>query len=167
MPRHPRGVPKRCVRLVARFEGFFPEPYNDPAGHATIGYGKLLHYGPVTDADRAQWGSITEAHARRLLKADLAGYAAAVRSLVKVPLNQRQFSALISFAYNCGIGALEQSTLLKRLNKGEYAAVPSELLKWDKATINGELVPLRGLTRRRLAEGHMFRPRHKPNRYWR
>jgi lysozyme len=168
MPRHPRGIPRRCIRLIARFEGFYSQPYNDPAGHATIGYGKLLHYGPVTEADRAKWGSITKRQAKRMLRADLVEYADGVRELVRVPLNRRQFSALVSFAYNVGLGALQGSTLLRRLNAGEYNAVRSELLKWDKATVGGSLVSLPGLTRRRLAEGRMFRPLRKPNPlYWR
>jgi lysozyme len=152
------------VKLVAFFEGFSPCPTDELDGHATIGHGHLIHLGPVTEADRRKWGCITEAQADILLRQDLKIAAAAVRRLVKVPLNRRQFSALVSFAYNCGEGALASSTLLRRLNAGEYSAVPYELSRW----VNGPNGPLPGLVTRRRREGHLFRPLHRPNpKFWR
>ena len=71
---------------------------------------------------------------------------------MKVPLNQAQFDALVSFAFNLGAGALETSTLLKKLNAGKYAAVPQEFEKWVKA--GGKTLP--GLVRRRTAEAQLF-----------
>jgi GH24 family phage-related lysozyme (muramidase) len=90
-----------------------------------------------------------------------AGSLASVRSsccrltrarLHEVPLNQQQFDALISFTFNCGEGALTASTLRKRLNRREYAGVPSELNKWVMS--GGK--KLEGLIRRRKAEGALF-----------
>lgn len=79
-------------------------------------------------------------------------YEDAIDRLVKVPLNQNQADALISFTFNCGVGALQKSTLLKVLNAGRYAEVPSQLARWNKA--GGRVWP--GLTRRRAAEGALF-----------
>ena len=161
MRKHPRGVPRKAVNLVARFEGFYPNVYADPVGYATIGYGHLIALRGPTDADRAKWGTLSKRDAKRLLRHDLGLSARAVRRLVKVPLNKRQFSALVSFVFNVGIGAFEDSTLLRKLNNGNYGAVPHQLSRWNKA--GG--VTLAGLTRRRAAEGRLFRPLHKPRRF--
>lgn len=140
------------VALICDFEGFFPRPYNDPVGHATIAYGHLIHRGNVTAADRAHWGTLTEKEGAALLARDLASYEQAVRDAVKVPINQNQFDALTSFAYNVGTGALRSSTLMRRLNAGDKAGAADEFLKWDRA--DGQRLP--GLTRRRKAERALF-----------
>lgn len=95
---------------------------------------------------------ISEAQGEQMFRRELASYEDSVEKLVKVPLNQHQFDALVSFVYNCGAGALQKSTLLKLLNKEHYDRVPAELLKWNKA---GGVV-YAGLTRRRIAEGALF-----------
>jgi GH24 family phage-related lysozyme (muramidase) len=136
------------LALIAEFEGFVDHPYNDAAGHATIGYGHLLHHGPVTAADNRRWGTMSRAEGQKLLRKDVRSREAAVSSLVKVPLNQGQFDALVSFVFNLGEGALRESTLLRKLNAGDYSAVPSELARWNKA--GGRVLP--GLVRRRQAE---------------
>lgn len=162
--RHPRNIPGRCVNLVAHFEGFFSCPYNDPVGYATIGFGHLIGYRRVTQADRRRWGCLTRPQAKALLRKDLKASANEVRRLVKVPLNRRQFSALVSFTFNCGSGALAGSTLLRKLNAGNYRAVPAELNKWVWA--GGRILP--GLVTRRRREGRMFRPLRKPHpKFWR
>lgn len=164
MAKHPRHVPRRCVNLVAFYEGFFSCPYNDPVGYSTIGYGHLIALRGVTEEDRRRWGCLTRAQGKALLRKDLAVTAAEVRRLVTVPLNRRQFSAIVSFTYNCGVGALQGSTLLRRLNQGEYAAVPAELAKWVYG--GGQILP--GLVTRRRREGRLFRPLRKPNpKFWR
>lgn len=83
---------------------------------------------------------------------ELAIYEDAVEQYVKVPLNQNQFDALVSFTYNCGVGALKGSTMLRLLNQGKYAEVPGQLARWNKA--GGKVWA--GLTRRRAAEGSLF-----------
>ena len=139
--------------MIAEFEGFRAELYDDPAGHCTIGYGHLVHRGPRDGTEPEEFRrGITTAHARRLLRADARPAGDAVNSLVTVPLSQPQFDALTSFVYNLGAGSLEGSKLLKRLNAGEYDAVPEELAKWVHA--GGK--PLAGLVRRRLVEGKLF-----------
>jgi lysozyme len=84
--------------------------------------------------------------------ADMQIFCAAVSSLVKVPLNQNQFDALVSFTYNCGSGALKGSTLLRKLNNGDYDGAAAEFPRWTK----GGGVVLPGLVRRRAAEMHLF-----------
>ena len=144
------------VQLIAGFESFFPEPYNDPLGYATIGYGHLLHKSRVTAADRRKWGRLTKAQGMDLLHRDLAKTEADVKRLVKVPITQGMFDALVSFAFNVGSGNLSKSTLLRKLNRKDYKGASREFLKWNKGRKNGKLVVLRGLTRRRHAESAMF-----------
>ena len=88
----------------------------------------------------------------QLLTADAGKAAAAVKRLIAVPLKQHQQDALISFTFNCGEEALRTSTLRRRLNSGEYGAVPSELARWVFS--GGKKLP--GLVRRRAAEGALF-----------
>jgi hypothetical protein len=89
----------------------------------------------------------------KILASDLVKFEDGVDNLVKVPLKQNQFDALVSFAFNVGLGALGKSTLLKKLNAGQYDAVPAELMKWTKA--GGKELP--GLVRRRRAEAALWR----------
>lgn len=161
------------VRFIAEFEGFFPTPYNDPAGHATVGYGELLHYGPVTPADRhAVWlrnqkapGRLTEAEARELLRRRLDGrYEPPVRALFKKggPLHgkftQGRYDALVSFAYNLGEGAVRPGSsagfesIGRAISRADIQAIGDLMLLYDKA--GGRALP--GLTRRRHAERRLF-----------
>lgn len=153
-------VDARLVDLVAHFEGFVATPYNDVEGHSTIGYGHLLHYGAVTEADRKKWGTITKKEAKALLRADLVKYRNAVRAAVKVKLNRAQENALVSWCFNVGIGALQSSTLVRLLNQGDYDAVPAQLLRWDKGS-DGK--PISGLTRRRQAEARLWQTGEYPS----
>jgi lysozyme len=88
----------------------------------------------------------------RLLAEDLVEFEEYVDTLVKVPLTQNQFDALVSWTFNLGPGNLQESTLLKKLNQGLYAEVPTEIRRWNKA--GGEV--LDGLVRRREAEVSLF-----------
>ena len=150
----PRKLSKKGAEFIARYEGFVPYPYNDAAGHATIGYGHLLHHGPVTDADRKHWGRITREEGLALLRKDAQTAADAIYRLVRPRImSQSRFDALVSFVYNVGVGAFEKSTLLKRLNSGRArTGAHAEFLKWDKA--GGRI--LVGLQRRRTAEARLF-----------
>lgn len=136
----------RCVDLVKRFEGFRSKPYRCPAGIATIGYG---HTEGVTLSDPP----ITEEEAAALLHRDIQIFGAGVLRLVTVPLTQGQFDALVSFAYNVGLGNLQRSTLLRKLNAGDYAAAADEFSRWTRAR-GGQI--LAGLVRRRTAERGLF-----------
>jgi lysozyme len=76
--------------------------------------------------------------------------------MVTVPLTQNQFDALVDFAYNAGAANLRSSTLLRLLNSGDYAGASGQFIRWNKATSNGQLIVLPGLTRRRTAEAQLF-----------
>jgi lysozyme len=158
-PRQAKALPTSLspagAAFISRFEGFRSKLYNDPspARNATIGFGHLVHAGPINGKEPQEFRlGITKKRALDLLRGDAAAAAKAVRTAVKVPLNQQQFDALVSFTFNLGSGNLRQSTLLKKLNAGQYAAVPQELRKWVKA--NGSTLP--GLVSRRGAEGVLF-----------
>jgi lysozyme len=94
----------------------------------------------------------TEEEGNRLFGKECSVYEDAIERLVSVPLNQNQFDALVSFVYNCGVGALQNSTLLKLLNQGKYEQVPAQLMRWTHA--GGVQYP--GLVTRRRAEGALF-----------
>ena len=131
------------LKLVKTFEGLRTTAYVCPAGVLTIGYGS-------TGAHATPGKTITEAEAEALLLKDLTRFEAGVAELITKPLTQGQFDALVSFAFNLGCGALEESTLRRRLNGGEEAnaVISQELPKWVKA--GGQTLP--GLVRRRDAE---------------
>lgn len=168
MRLHPRKIPLLAVGFIAFREGYSETPTDLVDGYSTVGYGHLIAYRPVSAEDhRAKWvdgqdnpGRLSRPEALKLLRKDLRATAKEVRRLVRVPTNKRQFSMLVSFAYNCGTGALSDSTLLKKLNAGNYAAVPDELMRW----VNGPAGPLPGLVKRRRREGRLFRPLHQPSR---
>jgi len=156
-----RGIPPRLSKpgagFIARFEGCVLHAYNDPTNNATIGVGHLIHMGPINGREPPEFRNpITRQRALELLMADAGKATQGVRQLIKVPLNQHQLDALISFAFNCGTGNLSVSTLRARLNRGEYAAVPHELNKW--VISSGQRLP--GLVRRRQAEGALFSQGH-------
>jgi GH24 family phage-related lysozyme (muramidase) len=134
---------KDGINLIKSFEGLRLKPYHCSAGVLTIGYGST---GPHVKADM----SITESEADALLAKDLQRFEQGVDELIKVPLTQGEFDALVSFAFNLGCGALEESTLRRRLNGGENKAAifREELPKWVKG--GGGVLP--GLVRRREAE---------------
>lgn len=133
------------IALIKRFESFCATVYRCPAGKPTIGYGHVILSGE-------QFGTITEAEAIQLLRRDLAIAVAAVRRLISVPLTQSQFDALVSFTFNVGEGALEKSTLRRRINQGDWALAKRELLRWVYADGN----KLNGLVVRRQTEAGLF-----------
>jgi GH24 family phage-related lysozyme (muramidase) len=141
-------------KLISKFEGLKTILYDDPAGHCTIGIGHLVHKGKCNGgpSEREFENGITEEEAYKLFKTDVKRYEDAVRSNVKVPLNQNQYNALVSFTYNLGIGAFVNSDLLKKLNSGDYSAVPKELMRFTHG--GGNELP--GLKRRREEEGALF-----------
>ena len=141
------------VDFIKQFEGFSGALYDDPAGHCTIGYGHLVHSGKCNGSESAEFrAGITDGRAVELLRGSLRTFENAVNKNVTATLNQAQFDSLVSFSYNVGAGAFGGSTLLKKLNAGDYAAVPTELRRW----VNGGGQVLPGLVRRREAEGNLF-----------
>ena len=132
------------IDLIKKYEGCRLTAYKCPAGVYTIGYG---HTKGVKKGVK-----ITQIQAEAYLKQDLVVYENAVSKYVKVPINQNQFDALVSFSFNCGTGALKTSTLLDKLNKKDYKGAASEFLRWNKS--NGKV--LKGLTNRRKEEQELF-----------
>ena len=123
------------LALIVQLEGMKLKVYKDIAGLDTIGVGHLIKKGE--DFHKG----LTKEQAIDLLAKDVALFESAVQG-VQVPLTQQQFDTLVCFAFNVGTGAFRGSTLLRKLNAGEYTAVPTELLKWCKAggkTSNGLL----------------------------
>jgi len=139
------------LNLVKQFEGLRLNTYNDSAGLPTIGYGHLLKTGESFS------DGITEAYASVLLHNDLETAEMAVNRLVKVPLTQNQFDALVDFTFNLGPGALAGSTLLRLLNSGDFAAAAAQFERW----VHAGGVPLPGLIRRRRAEAELFCTGHE------
>jgi GH24 family phage-related lysozyme (muramidase) len=136
------------IDLIKNFEGCSLKAYKvDGAGEKywTIGYGS---YGPHVKEGQV----ITKAQAEELLKEELERFVKGVDELVKVELNSNQEAALISFAYNCGLGNLKSSTLLKKVNAKDFKGAANEFGKWNKAGDN----VLKGLVRRRAAEKELF-----------
>jgi lysozyme len=142
--RMDRRINAAGLSLVKGFESLRLTAYRDTGGVPTIGWGhtKGVRLGQV----------ITEAQASDFLMDDLEEAESAIIRFVSVPLNDNQFAALVSFAFNCGTDAFRKSTLCKKLNAGDYAAVPGQLALW--VNDNGE--KLNGLVRRRKAEADLW-----------
>ncbi len=138
-------ISQEGIDLICRFEGFVPTPYLCPANVWTIGYGSTKGVTKNTPA-------VTREEALAMLRLEIKSFEASVRRLIKVPLTQSQFDALVSFAYNLGSGALQRSTLRAKLNRGEYEAAADEFMKWTMA--GGKRLP--GLIKRRGAERELF-----------
>ena len=113
--------------LIKRSEGFRALPYKDVAGFPTVGYGHKIQAGEAFP------DALTPATADILLREDVITANRAIERLVKVPLTQGQYDALVDFTFNLGSARLAQSTLLKDLNQGNYDAAAVELLRWDHA----------------------------------
>jgi lysozyme len=144
-----------ALDLICRSEGWVDHWYPDPAHGWKV---PTCCYGHTDAAGEPKYAAtksktFTKAEGRAILLRDLEQYADAVRSAVKVPLNDNQFGALVSFTYNLGAANLKKSTLVKKLNAGDYAGAANEFGKWNKA--GGKV--LKGLTIRRAAEAALFR----------
>ena len=139
-----RQINQDGLNLIKQWEGLRLQAYLCPANVWTIGYGHTL---------TAKKGmSISEDEAVNLLRGDLAKFQRCVEDAVQVSLNDNQFAAIVSFCFNVGEGAFRGSTLLKKLNAGNFDAVPSELARWNK--VGGKVSA--GLTNRRAAEAGLW-----------
>lgn len=142
---------EKGIALIKQFEGCKLTAYQDSVGVWTIGYGWTQ---PVDGKPIRSGMTIKQETAERLLKTGLVSYESDVSRLVKVGVTQGQFDALVSFTYNLGARSLSTSTLLRKLNAGDYAGAADEFLRWNKA--GGKVI--NGLTRRREAERALFLP---------
>jgi len=135
--------------LIKQWEGLRTTAYKDSAGIWTIGYGHTASAGKPHPKSGMK---ITKTQAEDILMRDLGQYEQTVCDVVKVPLSDSQFAALVSFCYNIGADKFRKSTLVKKLNRGDYNAVPTELMKWTRA--GGK--KLQGLVNRRAAEAGLW-----------
>lgn len=139
------------LSLIKSFEGLMLNPYLCSAGKPTIGWGST--YYPDGKKVTLQDKEITEEKAYEILEYIAnKDFGSNINKVVKVPLNQNQFDALVSFAYNIGNGNFNSSTLLRWLNQGNYKEASIQLLRWDKS----KGIVLNGLTKRRKAEKALF-----------
>ena len=138
-------ISEEGMELIKDCEGCRLESYEDVAGVLTIGYGH-------TGKNVVPGMKIDQKIAEMLLANDLTTSEKAITNLVKVKLNKNQLAALVSFVFNLGFGNLQKSTLLLKLNKGDYVGASQEFVKWNHAggKINN------GLTIRRLKEKELF-----------
>jgi lysozyme len=143
-------INSKGIALIKEFEGCLLNAYKCSAGVPTIGYGATFY----ENGTKVKIGDkITQQRANELLVYHLDLFADKVTPLIKKELNENQFSALVSFAFNLGSGALSKSTLLKKVNANPNdASIGAEFLKWNKA--GGKV--LAGLTRRRKAESELY-----------
>ncbi|WP_455475697.1 lysozyme [Bartonella sp. B17] len=144
-----RKISKEGLMLIKQWEGLRLQSYQDAIGVWTIGYG---HTNAAGEPLVRKGMSITEKVAEDILFQDLKQFEKVVEQAVVVPLTDEQFAALVSFCYNVGTTAFCNSTLLRKLNKGDYEAVPFELQRWTKA--GGKR--LQGLVNRRAAEAGLW-----------
>ncbi|MGV2828866.1 lysozyme [Myxosarcina sp. GI1(2024)] len=145
-------ISKRTLQLIREFEGFRARAYLDTDGTPVIGYGLSKVNGKkVALGDR-----ISVKSAERALSKQVKTIQQQIDSAVTVELNENQLGALSSIVFNVGTGFIHQSTLIKKLNAGDYQGAANEFLRWNKANVGGRLVPLSGLSRRRQAEKELF-----------
>jgi lysozyme len=145
------NISEEGLSLIKKFEGCELKAYRCAANVLTIGYGTTK--GVTEDME------ITKEEAESLLKEEMHEYEGYINDMVKVPLEQHQFDAMVSWVFNLGSGNLSSSTLLKKLNNSEYDEVPAQIKRWNKA--GGKV--LDGLIRRREAESLLFQNKEWEN----
>lgn len=140
----------RGIDFIRRREGFRPQVYRDEGGKLTIGYGHLLQ------RSEKYPNGISRDEALKLLSKDVQTTETAIKRNVEVNLTRHQFDALTSLVFNIGGDKFEESTLLRRLNKGDYNGAANQFPAWNKVTVDGVKVPSVGLTNRRKMERNLF-----------
>lgn len=138
-----------AIALIKASEGFSSTPYDDGVGKQTIGWGHMIRPGEHFDTISLEEGE-------DLLMKDVAEVEDHVRSMVKVPLTQSQFDALVVFTFNFDPAKVAASHTMTLLNRGDYDAVPSRLKLWNKGRVKGKLVEMPGLTIRRAREAQLW-----------
>jgi lysozyme len=143
-----RPINAAGLSLVKSFESFSAVPYQDEGGIWTIGYGH-------TSGVNANTPPVTEEQAAEQLADDLAEFGGYVTEYITETISDNEYAALVSLTENVGTGPLVDG-LGEVLNQGDHAAASDHFLLWNKETIDGELVVVPGLTRRRAAEKALF-----------
>lgn len=150
-------ISQKGINFIKREERFVSKPYLDIVGVPTIGYGTTCYENGVKVKLSDQ--PVNESRATGLLTIQVNKvYAPAVEKALRVKVNQNQFDALVSFAYNVGTGGMAGSTLLKKINASinDSATITTWFGVWNKGTVNGKKVELKGLTLRRKREADLF-----------
>jgi lysozyme len=154
-------VSDKCIHMIMHHEGVRSKPYQCPALLWTIGVGHVIdpQHAKVPMADRKQlpipagWDRVlSNDEIMDILKKDLNRFEQGVERLIKVPLTQGQFDALVSFSFNVGLGNLQNSTLRMKVNRGDFEGASEQFLVWTKA--GGKV--LKGLVTRRTDEQALF-----------
>ena len=140
---------------IKQAEGVKNIVYKDQAGLDTIGVGHLIT-AEEKASGRFASGKITDQEVDQLLLEDLDRTQRSVRGCVTQPVTQEQYDSLVSLAFNIGTGNFCNSTLVKKINGGEYKEVPNQMLRWNKVREGGVLVESAGLTNRRRTEANLF-----------
>ena len=167
-----QGATRYTLKFIGDFEGFYPKPYNDPAGFATVGYGHLIADRPVNKSDRRRiWvkgqerrGQLTKSEGLRLLRKDLKGYEESIFDRIgNAPVSPLMMTALTSFTFNLGPGYLDfkpkvkrfglgATNIAKNVRRGKYRRAAKQMRQYDGVVSGGNRYVLPGLTRRRTAE---------------
>jgi GH24 family phage-related lysozyme (muramidase) len=143
-------ISEKGINLIKHFEGCHLEPYRDPIGLYTIGWGRLIGDGKSLPIE--YFRKFTQEEVDAMLVEDLKRFERGVSRLCPTGLTQSRFDALVSFAFNLGLGNLQISTLRAKHNRGDFVGAANEFPRWNKA--GGKV--LRGLTRRREAEKALY-----------
>lgn len=143
-------ISQKGLNLIKRFEGCHLEPYRDPIGLWTVGWGHLIGDGKSLPVE--WFRRLTQDEADRLLEKDLEKFERGVLRLCPNNLTQSRFDALVSFAFNVGLGNLQSSTLRQKHNRNDILGAAKEFLRWNKA--GGKV--FRGLTLRRQDESNLY-----------
>ncbi len=142
-------ISQKGIDLIKHYESFKSKAYICPTGHLTIGYGTIID---TKGENYLRTATLSEPEAESLLRMEVKYYQSEVMKLIKL-VNQNQFDALISFAFNCGITNLKNSTLLKIINQDPNSEkIEAEFKKWCHG--NGEVLP--GLQKRRASESYLY-----------
>lgn len=159
-----RQVSDDCIASLINSEDVSLTVYKDQAGLPTIGIGHLLTKHEIFVGAISIGGEyvkysegITADQVILLLRQDLGIFSDAVDNLVNVIVNQHEFDALVHFAFNVGVNAFKHSTLLRKLNHGQFVDVPDEMMRWVHITKNGSKMISNGLFSRRKKEAAMFK----------
>ena len=146
---------RETVDLVKRWEGFKPRAYICPAGVLTVGYGTTNRAG-IPGVRITPETIVTEAQAAEWLRIGLERFGAKIRPHIKAPINENEFGAFVSLAYNIGPNGFIGSSALRHFNAGDKAKAAAAIRLWNKATVNGKRQVLRGLVNRREDEVALF-----------
>lgn len=140
------NISEKGTDLIKKFEGLRLDVYKDVVGLPTVGYGHLIK-------DGEDFGvAISQEQADNILDDDLKTTVKCVNALVRYPLTQQEFDAVVCLTFNIGCRALQSSTLLKLINTGDIEGAAEQFLRWDFA----KKKKIQGLTNRRIAERHLF-----------